>query len=116
MYRVRKELPQVEEIAVCFDNARCYNNNFIPVILPAIWEAFNIHLQLFLHPDACCGKSCVDAHFAVSFRLLKRYITENRFDVLTREYIVDAITYDGWVMNTFVDYIKVNHNHDTLMK
>lgn len=42
MFRIRKELPEADETAVCTDNARCYKNNFIPVILPDICEAFKI--------------------------------------------------------------------------
>lgn len=115
--RIKKEFPEAREIDFCSDNARYYNNNVLPVILPSICEAFSMKLDLYLHPDACCGKSCVvDAHFAVSFRHLKRYITETRFDVLTPEDIVDGLTYDHGVKNTYVDYIKVNRNHDKLME
>lgn len=64
-YMIKKEFPGAEQVAFVTDNARCYNNNLIPVILPAICEKFRLVVHLFLHPDACCGKSVVDAHFAI---------------------------------------------------
>lgn len=39
-----------------------------------------------------------------------------RFDVLTPEDIVEALTYDGGVKNTFVDYIKVDRGHERLLE
>lgn len=72
-------------------------------------------LKSYLHPDACCGKSCVDGHFAVLWRLLKRYIEETESDVVTTEDIMDALTYDGGIKNTVVDYLKVNRNHERFL-
>lgn len=74
-----------------------------------------MNLQVYLHPDAYCGKSCVDAHFAVSFREIKRYIIKAVYDFLTPEDIFDALTFDGGVKNNFVDYIKDDRNHGRLM-
>lgn len=73
-------------------------------------------LHVYIHPDACHGKSCVDAHLTVSYRHLKRYINETRFDVLTPEDIVDALTYDGGVKNTAVEYISINRKYVDLNK
>lgn len=114
--RIKKELPESSEIAFCSDNARNYNNDVLPVMLPMICSTHGILLNVYVHPDACCGKSCVGAHFAFSFRQLKRYITETGHDVLTPEDIVDALTYDHGVKNTFVDYIKTNRQHGTFLR
>lgn len=55
----------------------------------------------------------MDGHFAVLWRLLKRFVEETESDFLTPEDIIDAVTYDGGIKNTVVDYVKVNRNHDT---
>lgn len=107
---------ECEEISICSDNAKNYNNNIIPIILPAMCDAIGLRLTTFIHPDACCGKSCVDAYFAISFRHLKRYICETKFDVLTPEDIFDALTYEGGITNTFIDYIRVNRQHRNLIE
>lgn len=73
LYRIRKELPEAAEIAFCTDNARNYNNNGLPILVPRLCHAYGFQLTTLLHPDACCGKSCADCHFAILFRLLKRY-------------------------------------------
>lgn len=65
LYRIRTELPEAVEIGFCTDNARNYNNNVLQFYLPWVCEAYDFQLKTILHPDACCGKSCVDCHFAV---------------------------------------------------
>lgn len=114
-YRIRKQLPGAEEIAFISDNARNYNNDFLPILLPKICDSHNLLVRTYLHPDPCCGKSCVDGHFAVIWRLVKRYIQETENDVLTPEDMMDALTYDGGIKNSTVDYIKVNRNHATTL-
>lgn len=114
-FRITKELPRTEDISFCSDNAIYYNKKVLPLILLAIFNAFQMKLELYLHPDAYFGKSFVDENFAVSCRQLKRYITEAGFDVLTPEDIVEALTVDGGVKNTFLDFIKVDRAHEKLM-
>lgn len=105
------------EISFCTDNAKAYNNNVLPVMIPFICKSIlGMEPSVYVHPDACCGKSCVDAHLAVSFRHLKRYILETRHDVLTPEDIVDALTYDRGVKNTLVDFIKTDRGHETILR
>lgn len=114
-FRIRREIGIAREVVFCSDNARNYNNNMIPVLLPEICRSYGLELKVYIHPEACCGKSCVDAHFAVYFRHLKRYISEKKFDVLTPDYIVDTLVYDGGVLNTYVDYIETNRKHECLL-
>lgn len=97
------------------ENARNYNNNYLPVLLPKICESNHIKLKTYLHPDAYCGKSCVDGHFTVLWRLVKRYIAETEIDMVTPEDIMDCVLHDGWFKNTASDYIKVNRNYDALV-
>lgn len=114
-YRVKLQLREAEEVVFISDNARNYNNDLLPILLPKICDSHGLLLRSYMHPDACCGKSCVDGHFAVHWRLLKRYIEETESDVVTPEDIMDALTYDGGVKNTVVDYIKINRSHDTFL-
>lgn len=46
--------------------------------------------------------------FSVSFRHVKRYIMEQQYEVLTPDDVIEALTYEGGVKATFVDYIKVH--------
>lgn len=116
IYRIKKEIPEAIEISICTDNVKAYNNNVLPVMFPFICRAHDMEPSVYLHPDACCGKNCVDAHFALSFRHLKIYILETRNDVLTPEDIVDALIFDGGVKNTFVDFIKTNRLHEDILR
>lgn len=116
MYRIRLQVPQGKQVVICTDNSRNYNNNVLPIYVPWICDAYNFELTTLLHPDECCGKSCVDCHFAVSFRLLKRYVMESKFDVLTPEDIVDALRYEGGIRNTLVDYVRVIRKFKTILE
>lgn len=115
-YRIRCELPCATQIVICSDNAKNYNNDVLPVMLPAICAAYNLKLKVYIHPDACHGKSCVNAHFSVSFRHLKRYIQETHYDLLTPEDMVDTLTYDYGVKNAAVEFISVKRSHPDLDK
>lgn len=108
LFRIKKELLEVVEISICTGNAKTYNNNVLPVMLKFICRAYDRGTSVYVHPDVCCGKSCVDSHLAVSFRLLN--------DVSTPEDIVDALIYEGGVKNIFFDFIKTNRLHEDILR
>lgn len=115
-YRIKMQITVAREIVFVSDNARNYKNDFLPILLPKIFcDSNELQLRSYLHPDACCGKSCMDGHFAVLWRPLKRYIEETESDVVTPEDIMDAITYDNGIKNTVVDYIKANRTHEKFL-
>lgn len=78
-----------------------------------IYRSHGVEVESFLHPDACCGKSCVDDHFAVAWRHVKKYIEERESDVVTLEDLIDALIYDGGLKNTGVEFIKVDRHQKT---
>lgn len=90
-YRIKKLVPQAKEIALISENERNYNNDFLPVMVPKICEIHDLLPNTFLHPDAFCGKNCVDRHLTVIWRLVKRYIQETENDVVTPEDLMDAL-------------------------
>lgn len=90
-YRIKREMQCAEEIKICSYNARCYNNDTLPPMLPYICQAASLKLKVYIHLDACCSKICIDARFVVSFRHLKRYIMETGYNVLTLEDIIDSL-------------------------
>lgn len=68
--RIRKELTEDEDIVFCSDKARNNNKNVLPIIITKLCERYNETLKVYINPDVCYGKSCVDANFAVSYRHL----------------------------------------------
>lgn len=73
---IKVKLPEVVEVCFISDNANNYQNDLLPVIVPIICRTHDIGIHSILHPDAFYGKSCVDGHFAVFWRHVKRYIEE----------------------------------------
>lgn len=71
-------------------------------------------LHSILYPDACYGKSCVDGHFAVAWRHVKRYIEDTESDVVTPKDLMGELIYEGGVRNTVVDYIKMQCENITV--
>lgn len=115
-YRIRKDLRGCSQISFYSENARMCNIYVLQFMLPMICSSHCLTLNVYLHPDACCGKGCVEVHFVVSFRHLKRYITETRHDILTPEDVVDDLVYDNGFKNTSVDYIKTNRRHEACLR
>lgn len=51
-YRIKIQVPAALEVVFISDNARNYNNDFLPVLLPKICDSHDLQLRSFLHPDA----------------------------------------------------------------
>lgn len=115
-YRIKKQLSGTKEIVLISENAKNDNKDQLPLLVTKIIESHGMTIESFLHPDACCDKSCVDAHFSVAWRLIKRYTEETESDVITSEDIVDGLIYDDGVKNSVVDFSKINRNNRTLIE
>lgn len=61
-------------------------------------------------------KKMVDADFAIAKRNLKRVLNESRLDVIFLEYIIEALAFDKGLLNTVIETVKINRNHEGLQK
>lgn len=74
LYRVRQNLPSMKTVSYLSDNARCYQNSALPVILPYITNALELVLRLFLHSETQDRKSICDAHFSIAMKHLNKWL------------------------------------------
>lgn len=72
--RVKREITPVKKVYVLPDNARCYQNKLLPVMLPFITKTHGFQLIMLLHSETQDGKSLVDAHFAVAMMHVCRHV------------------------------------------
>lgn len=113
-YRVKLQLPSCKFISLVTDNANSYQNNTFPLLAYFICKEHGLSLRVVLHPDSQDGKCLVDAHFAVSSRVVDRYITSTQLQVETPDDLVTALTYNGGVKKTAVDMICIERRFELL--
>ena len=106
--RICKELPLCKRLWFFSDNAKTYQNDLLPVMLPQICLNFGIKLVSFLHPEAQNSKNMVDGHFAVAKRHIVRFVQETTHDVITPIDVVEALTYDEGIKDTATDFVFID--------
>lgn len=83
MARINLELPTVTSFTVITDNARNYQNDFIPVAVPFICHAYVVTMEARIDPESSRGKGLVDSHFPVTMNHGYRYFQVTGHDVCT---------------------------------
>jgi ABC-type uncharacterized transport system YnjBCD permease subunit len=61
-------LPDTEKIIFQSDNAGCYQNTILMLLLPYLSYAHGIEIARLIHTETQDGKSVLDAHFAWSMQ------------------------------------------------
>lgn len=86
LLRLSKDLRDVKKIVFISDNATCYQNTLIPLLLPFLSFVYKVEITRYLHTETQDGKSTLDAHFARAmqvrmnelFRILLSRLLPNR--------------------------------------
>lgn len=102
--RIKSELPYVTKAVLVSDNAGCYNNNTLPIVLPYVFMANGIMLKSFLHGETCDGKGPCDAHFSIAMSKVWDFVRLGA-DVCTASSIVVAINAENGLANTIAEVI-----------
>ena len=113
--RMKREIPTVRSFTLLSDNARCYQNDVLPVMLPFISKHHGLSISSFIHSEMQQGKSLIDAHFAPAMMHMNRYVNASRSDVCTPSADVDAINWQGGIANTVAEMVRKDRNHPNLM-
>lgn len=114
--RVKRNIPTVERVFVLSDNARCYQNHLLPIMIHFfITKGHSLSLEILLHSETQDGKLLVDTHFAVAMMHVCRYVDKGN-SVKTPSQLVTAINSDGGVANTVADLVYIDREHVNLVK
>ena len=82
--RLSIDLPSVRNVHLLSDNAKCYQNNILPVMLPFIVNSHGLlRLRTFIHTETQDGKSLVDAHFAIAMKYVNSFVRNYAQNVIT---------------------------------
>ncbi len=65
---IRKHLPNIDQIILQSDNAGCYQNTMLMLLIPYLSYAHGIEISRIIHTETQDGKSVLDAHFARSMQ------------------------------------------------
>ena len=114
--RLRIELPTVTSIFILSDDARCYQNDILPVALPYIPKEHGIISSGIVHFETQRGKSLLDAHFGIAMMHVNFYCRETRCDVTTPGDIVVALNSFGGVANCTAEMVHISRKHGGLNK
>lgn len=60
MLRLREDLPSIKSIALQSDNATCYQNALVMLLLPYLSVTHGIEVTRFIHTETQDGKSVLD--------------------------------------------------------
>ncbi len=115
--RISLDLPQVRSLHFLSDNARCYQNLSLPVMLPFIVRSHGeLCLKTFLHSETQDGKSLVDAHFAMAMIHINRFVANYGENVITPRQVVSALNCNEGLANTVAELVSLNRNSDGIRK
>lgn len=108
-YRIKRELPHIKRVTLLSDNATCYQNTLLPIVLPFIGNNYGIQVSRFVHTETQDGKSVLDAHFACASKLLKLWVKEGN-DCVTPLQVVNGLRSHWGLPNCVVDLVTHNRN------
>ena len=113
---IHRQLPFLSEITLLSDNAKCYQNHFLTMMI----SIFNIKYQgdllitSFVHSETQDGKSLLDAHFATVNRHLLQFMKTWRRNRITKintpNGLAFALSFKSGVKNSMVQLLKVNRS------
>lgn len=109
--RLKSELPSVTSFYLLSDNARCYQNDLLPVMGPFIAKTHDLEMSGFIHSETQRDKSLINAHFAIAMRHISRYCNETRGDVTTPRDVVNALNSFGGVANCTAEMVHIRRNN-----
>lgn len=103
--RLRKDLPSINCITLLSDNATCYQNWLLPLIVPYLAWIHGITIKRIIHSETQDGKSVLDAHFARAMQTLIEWVKEDH-DCTTPTQAVIGLQAHGGLPNCVVELIK----------
>jgi hypothetical protein len=76
---IRKHLPNIDQKILQSDNAGCYQNTMLMLLIPYLSYAHGIEISRIIHTETQDGKSVLDAHFARSMQRIISWCKEGNY-------------------------------------
>lgn len=111
LIRLRKDFPFIKKIAVLTDNASCYQNALLPLVLPYLAIIHGVSATKIIHTETQDGKSALDAHFAKAMQVLVSWVREGN-NCITPTQAVIGLKSRGGLPNSVVELIE--HDRSSL--
>ncbi|GMF29003.1 unnamed protein product [Phytophthora lilii] len=105
LIRLKRDLPHITRITFLSDNATCYQNWLIPLILPYLSHVHGIDVVRIIHTETQDGKSILDAHFARAMEHIVEWVKEGN-NCLTPTQAVIGLQSNGGILNCVAELIE----------
>lgn len=110
---INKNLPFIKYITVQSDQAKCYNSNFLKLMIGMHNCVSNRKVLRFIHTGVQSGKCLIDAHFAHAANHVKRFVVSKdgirRVNIATERGLYRALARPG-LKNHYVQLVQLDHN------
>ncbi|OWY94385.1 hypothetical protein PHMEG_00035905 [Phytophthora megakarya] len=102
--RLRQDIPGMKRLVLQSDNATCYQNILIPLVLPYFSAAYGVYMVRFIHTKSQNGKGILDAHFAGSMGVLWAWVREENNCIAPTQAVIGLKSHGG-LPNTVVELV-----------
>lgn len=102
---IRRDLPHITSIILQSDNASCYQNAVLPVVLPLLGAANGLTVSRFIHTEAESGASDLDAHIARALQRISVWVDHGN-NCTSAEELVQALTSDDGMPNCVAQLVE----------
>ena len=103
--------------AICSDNAGCYVNKFLILMIGLLNTKFyreNVFIETVIHSETQDGKGICDAHFATAMSHLCHFLRNSRRNTIRRintpNGLATALAWNRGIHDSFVQLIQVDRN------
>lgn len=107
MARLKLELPNVNRVWIVSDDAKHYQNELTPVLLPFIAHHHGLHLHGLIHSETVLGRCLGEAHFSIATRLVRKYCIDKKRDIAVPTDLMNALSYSDGVYNSCVELLNI---------
>lgn len=105
---MKNKLPDVQNVWIISDNATCYGNPTLSVILPFLGKERSIKIKSYTHSETHRGKGFVDAHLAVVMRHMNRSVNENGKDMAMPTDEISRLEWNGGIASSTAGLVNIN--------
>ena len=108
------ELPHIKTVTLQSDNAGCYQNKELLLLIAILNTQNDIRITRYIHTETQDGKGLIDAHFAKGSAHLIRFMKtsqQNRIlTIATAKGLAAALAWGGRIQNSFVQLVSLDRD------
>jgi hypothetical protein len=109
---IHEQLPEIKAVVLQSDDAKCYQNNLIRILLALLNTRSAIRVERYIFTETQDGKGLIDAHFTICMAHLKRFMRTSQRNriraIATPAGLAYALPWNGGVQNSCVQLVRLD--------